>query len=195
MRLKQSNEEYLKNLEAVEKKLLPAVIKNTAKNGERVVEWMMEPSNDCCSGDVVDASEGNIRKAIDALHGIGFFDWDVPPVKKPAKKQPDFLQTNDGARQNQPKNVELDIQIAQEKKRREALGNLENGKIMAEAAKLVREHNPFPHSRRIRETTALKREFDRLVASKVHPKEVLAGVKALQDSFAGEDITRPRVDK
>lgn len=197
MRLKQSQEEYLQNLNAAAKKILPAALSETPEgahgNGLLLANWLRK---NCAEGDVIDASVVNIISAIVALDKAGLIDWKVPPTKKPAKPQPAFLQTNEGRAPNHARESqvsEINITMAQEKQRREKLGEQEHGKIMAEAAALVRNHSAYPHSRRIRETTALKAEFDRLVASKVHPKEVLAGVKALQNSFTGADITRPKI--
>ena len=119
-------------------------------------------------------------------------EWEIAPIKTPAKPRPDFLQTNDGARQNQPKEAELDIAMAHEKKRREALGDAANAETMAEAAALVRNHSNYPHSRAIRERDVLKKEFDRLVAAKVHPKQVLEALQAKRVTFEGSDVTRPR---
>ena len=95
-------------------------------------------------------------RAIRALDGTGLFDWEIAPTEKPAKKQPDFLQTNEGRAPNhahEAQVTEVDIQMAQERKRREKLGEQENGKLMSEAAAICRNHSNYPHSRAIRERT------------------------------------------
>ena len=183
---KQNEVEYNANIVAVEKKLLPAVLAATRRNGDLLAAWLMK---NCAEGDVVDASAKNILQAITALDAANLIDWKVAP--KPQKKRPDYLQSNDGAKQNQPKDSELDIAMAHEKKRREALGDAANAETMAEAVALVSRHSSTSHSRTARERAALKTEFDKLVAARVHPKDVLAGVKAKQDTFANGDVTRP----
>jgi hypothetical protein len=193
MNFKQGVEGYRKNIETAMRKLLPAVIKNTEKNGRRVSDWLVECH---AEGDVVDASTSNILAAVAALDGIGFIEWEIAPVKAPQKKKPDALQSHDGARPNHAREAqvsEIDVQINQERKRRERLGEAENGKIMSEAAALVRNHTNYPHSRAIRERDVLKKEFDRLVAAKTHPKQVLEAIQARRASFEGQDITRPRL--
>lgn len=193
MQFKQGAEGYRKNIEIVMKKLLPAVLKNTEKNGQRVSDWLVE---NCSEGDIVDASVENILKAIKALDGAPLgVEWEIAPAKTPIKRQPDFLQTNDGARHNQPKNSELDIAMAAERKRREKLGEQEHGRLMSESAALVRNHTNFPHSRAIRERTILKELYDKLVSTKTHPKQVLEALQAKRSEFEGADITRPKFDK
>ncbi len=188
---KQNEVEYNANIVAVEKKLLPAVLGATRRNGDLLASWLMK---NCAEGDVVDASAKNILQAITALNAANLIDWKVAP--KPQKKRPDFLQSHDGdptnhARENQVS--ELDIQMSQEKKRREALGDAANAETMAEAAALVRNHSSVSHSRTARERAALRSEFDRLFAARTHPKELLAALKTKQATFEGEDITRPRL--
>ena len=193
MRFKQGAEGYGKNIEKVMKKLLPAIIKNTEKNGRRVSDWLVEH---CAEADVVDASVENILRAITALDGIGFIDWEVAPVKVPQKKKPDVLQSSEGsptnhARENQKS--EIDFQMAHEKKRREALGDDANRKIMADAVSLVSNHSSVSHSRTYRERASLKAEFDKLVSARTHPQELLAALQAKQNTFADGDITRPHL--
>ena len=185
---KQNEQEYNANIVAVEKKLMPAVLAATPRNGQSLANWLLK---NCTEGDVVDASVKNILQGITALDAAKLIDWKVAPKVVPQKKRPDFLQTNDGARQNQPKDAELDIQMSQERKRREALGDAANAEMMAEAAAIVRNHSSISHSRTAREKVVLKTEFDRLVAARAHPKDVLKGVLAKQDTFANGDVTRP----
>jgi hypothetical protein len=187
---KQNQQEYNANIVKVEKQLLPAILAATANNGQSLANWLIK---NCAEGDVVDASVKNILRAVSALDAAQLIDWKVAPVKAPAKKRPDFLQTNDGSRFNQPKFSELDMQMEHERKRRSALGDAENGKIMSEAAAIVRNHSNYPHSRAIRERDVLKKEFDRLVAAKVHPTKVLEALKAKQSEFEGVDVTRPHL--
>jgi hypothetical protein len=193
MQFKQGVEGYRKNIDTAMKKLLPAVLKNTEKNGRRVSDWLVEH---CAEGDVVDASTSNILAAVSALDGIGFIDWEIAPVKVPQKKKPDVLQSHDGnptnhARENQKS--EIDFQMAHEKKRREALGGAENRETMSKAVALVSNHSSVSHSRTYRERAALKVEFDKLVSARVHPKDLLAALQAKQDTFANGDITRPHL--
>jgi len=193
MQFKQGVEGYRKNIDTAMKKLLPAVLKNTEKNGRRVSDWLVEH---CAEGDVVDASTSNILAAVAALDGIGFIEWEIAPVKVPQKKKPDALQSHDGDPVNHAKPnhaSELDLVMGQERKRREALGDAVNGKLMNEAAALVRNHTNYPHSRGIRERDVLRKEFDRLVAAKTHPNEVLAAIQAKRATFEGQDITRPHL--
>lgn len=192
---KQSESEYQNNITTVERKILPSKLAATASNGTLLANWIIK---NCAEGDVVDASVENILSAIVALDRAGLVDWEIAPVKKPAKKQPDFLQTNEGRAPNhahEAQVTEVDIQMAQERKRREKLGEQENGKLMSEAAAICRNHSNYPHSRAIRERTELKKEFDRLVASKAHPKDVLAALKTKQDTFSGADTMRPHYGK
>lgn len=196
MKLKQSEQEYLDNLVKAEKKLLPSVLSQTPEgaesNGHLLGNWMRKNAKD----GIIDVSVSNIIDGIVALDKAGLIAWQTPPVKKPAKPQPDFLQTHEGRAPNHAHEVrvsEVDIQMAQERKRRQQLGDVANGKLLSEAAALVRNHTNYPHARQLRERTALKREFDRLTAAKVHPEKVLAGVKALQNTFTGEDVTRPKI--
>jgi hypothetical protein len=191
MRFKQGAEGYGKNIEKVMKKLLPAMIKNTEKNGRRVSDWLVEH---CAEGDVVDASVENILRAITALDGIKFIEWEIAPIQKPAKQKPFVQQSSEGsptnhARENQKS--EIHFQMAHEKKRRETLGDAANAETMSEAVRLVNNHSSFSHSRTHREKAVLKSEFDRLVAAKTHPTDLLAALKAKQDTFANGDITRP----
>jgi hypothetical protein len=190
MEFKQGVEGYRTNVGEATKQLLPAVLKNTAKNGQRVSDWLVEH---CSEGDIVDASTKNILRAIRALDGAPLgVEWEVAP--KPQKKRPDVLQTTDGNRVNharENKVSEIDFQMAEEKRRRQALGDAANREILAEAAALVSSHSSVSHSRTYRERAALKTEFDRLIAAKIHPKDVLAAVKAKQDTFTNGDVTRP----
>src|SRR5580704_17551267 len=95
MEFKQGVEGYRKNVEEAMKQFLPAILKNTMKNGQRVSDWLVEH---CSEGDVVDASTKNILRAIRALDGAPLgVEWEVAP--KPAKR-PDVLQTHDGNRVN-----------------------------------------------------------------------------------------------
>jgi hypothetical protein len=175
MEFKQGVEGYRTNVGEATKQLLPAILKNTMKNGQRVSDWLVEH---CSEGDIVDASTRNILRAIRALDGAPLgVEWEVAP--KPQKKRPDFLQTNDGSRQKQKDaESELDIQMRQERERRVALGNAANAELMSEAAAIVRNHSSISHSRTSRERAALKSEFDKLIAARVHPKKVLEGVLA-----------------
>jgi hypothetical protein len=188
---KQTRQELDDNKIKVDKAFLPAVLglKAWASILPSMGIWL---NNNCSFNGVVDASVPNMIRAINSLDGTGLFDWEIAPIKKPAKKRPDFLQTNDGSRQKQKDaESELDIQMRQERERRVALGNAANAELMSEAAAIVRNHSSISHSRTAREKAVLKVEFDRLVAAKVHPKDVLAGVKAKQDTFANGDVTRP----
>ncbi len=179
MEMKQSQQKYAENLEEVRKRLLPSVLSATKNNGDLIGNWLVKNCSEA-EGAIVDASVANILKAIETLDKIpGLLDWEIPPVKKPAKKRPDFLQTNEGRRVTA----------------REALGDAANTEIMSEAVALVRNHTNFPHSRAIRERDVLKKEFDRLVAAKMHPKDVLAAIQAKRATFEGEDITRPRLSR
>ncbi len=189
VQFKQNEVEYNANIVAVEKKLLPAVLGATRRNGDSLAQWLIK---NCAEGDVVDASVKNILQAVNTLDAAKLIDWKVAP--KPQKKRPDFLQSHDGdptnhARENRIS--EIDIVMAQEKKRRQALGDAANAEIMSEAAAIVRNHSSISHSRTAREKAVLKAEFDKLAAARVHPKDVLAGVKAKQDTFANGDVTRP----
>jgi len=197
MEMKQSQQKYAENLEEVRKRLLPSVLSATKNNGDLIGNWLVKNCSEA-EGAIVDASVANILKAIETLDKIpGLLDWEIPPVKKPAKKRPDFLQTNEGRRvtAREAQDREQDILMSQERKRREALGDAANTEIMSEAVALVRNHTNFPHSRAIRERDVLKKEFDRLVAAKMHPKDVLAAIQAKRATFEGEDITRPRLSR
>src|SRR5579859_241806 len=182
MQMKQSQQKYAENIEAVEKRLLPAVLAPTPNNGQLIGSWLAKNCLEA-DGEIVDASVENIIRGIKALDSAGLIDWQIAPKVAPVKKRPDFLQSNDGAAHLQPKDAELRIQMKQERERRQKLGDAANAEIMSEAAALVSRHSSTSHSRTYREREALKKEFDRLVASKVHPKEVLAGVQAKQNSF------------
>jgi len=192
MEFKQTNEELDANKAKVDKTFVPAVLGDKAWTDllPSMGRWLL---NNCTFNGIVDCSVANMIRAINALDGTGLFDWQISPIKKPAKKRPDFLQTNDGAKQNQPKDAELDIAMAQEKKRREALGDAANREIMVEAVALVSHHSSVSHSRTNRERAALKAEFDRLVAAKTHPKDLLTALKTKQSTFEGSDVTRPRL--
>jgi hypothetical protein len=189
VRFKQNEVEYNANIVAVEKRLLPAVLAATRRNGDLLASWLMK---NCAEGDVVDASTQNILKAVRALDGAGLVDWQIAP--KPQKKKPDFLQSNDGRRvtAREAQEREQDILMSQERTRREALGDQANREIMAEAVALVQKHSSVSHSRTYRERASLKAEFDRL-NGKVHPKDLLAALQAKQNTFADADITRPRL--
>ncbi len=195
MEFKQSQQKYLENIGEVGKKLLPAKLADTKNNGQLVTSWLIKHCAEA-EGQIIDASTSNILRAIKALDVAGLIDWQTPPKVAPAKKRPDFLQSHDGdlvnhAREN--KVSEIDFQMAEEKRRRQALGDAANAETMAEAAAIVRNHSSISHSRTAREKAALKTEFDRLIAARVHPKDVLAGVKAKQSTFEGGDITRPHL--
>jgi hypothetical protein len=191
-RFKQNEQEYNANIVKVEKQLLPAILAGTANNGQSLANWLIK---NCAEGDVVDASVKNILQAVNALDAAKLIDWKIVPIQKP-QKRPDVLQSHEGSPINhaKPDHVsEIDLMMGQERKRRERLGDAENGKIMSEAAALVRDHTNYPHSRAIRERDVLKKEFDRLVAAKTHPKEVLEAIQAKRATFEGADITRPRL--
>jgi hypothetical protein len=190
MEFKQSQQKYLENIKEATRKLLPAVPADTVINGQLMLGWLIKNCAEA-EGQIIDASVENIIRAIKALDVAGLVDWQTPP--KPQKKRPDVLQTTDGNRVNharENKLSELDFQMAEEKRRRQALGDAANAETMAEAAAIVRNHSSVSHSRTAREKAVLKTEFDRLIAAKVHPKDVLAGVKAKQDTFANGDVTR-----
>jgi hypothetical protein len=190
---KQNGQEYNANIVKVEKQLLPAILAATANNGQSLANWLIK---NCVEGDVVDASVKNILQAVNALDAAKLIDWKIAPIQKPQKKRPDVLQSHDGNPVNHAKPdrpSEFDLMMGQERKRRERLGDIENGKLMSEAAALVRNHTNYPHSRAIRERDVLRKEFDRLVAAKTHPNEVLAALKAKQSEFDGVDVTRPHL--
>jgi hypothetical protein len=191
MEFKQSKQKYAENISATEKRLLPAILAATPNNGQLIAGWLIKNCAEA-EGEIIDASVENIIRAVKALDVAGLIDWQTPPKVAPAKKRHDFLQTNDGAKQNQPKDAEFNIQMAQERKRREALGDRANAELMSEAARIVRNHSSTSHSRTARERDVLRKEFDRLVAAKVHPKDLLTALKAKQDTFANGDVTRPR---
>ncbi len=188
MEFKQSKEIYAENIKAVEKKLAPAVLSATANNGNLLAGWLMKNCVEA-DGTIIDASVENIVRAIKALDGTGLIDWDKAPVKKPEKKKPDFLQTNDGAPVNHARESrsELDTQ-ERERKHREALDR-ENAKTMAEAVALIQGHSSTSHSKTAKERDLLKKEFDRLVSAKTDPKKLLAAIQAKQNSFyAGQQV-------
>jgi hypothetical protein len=194
MELKQSQQKYLANIEEVAKRMLPAVLAATENNGRLIGSWLAKHCVEA-EGDIVDGSTANILRAVDALDKAGLLDWQVAPVKKPAKKRPDVLQSRDGSPINhaKPDRVsDLDRTMAEEKRRREALGDAANREIMAEAISLVKNHSSVSHSRTYRERATLKSEFDRLVAAGTHPTELLVALKIKQDTFANGDVTRPR---
>jgi len=196
MKAKQTQEQIVQIIQALGPALKPAVLldcdansppeiqRQVRANISYILAYMDKHFTD--ADGIIDASLKNWVKAALALQDQ--LSWEVPPKKK---RQPDFLQTNDGARQNQPRDAELDIQMAHEKKRRAALADSANAEIMSEAAAIVRNHSSVSHSRTARERSALKTEFDRLIAAKVHPKAVLEGIKAKQETFANSDVTRP----
>jgi hypothetical protein len=193
MEFKQSEQKYTENIDAVVKKLLPAVLAVTRYNGQLVVGWLMKNCVEA-EGEIVDASVENITKAIRALDIAGLVEWKTPPKVVPTKKRPDFLQTSEGSAVNHAREnrvSELDIQMEHEKKRRAALGDAANREILEEAAALVSNHSSVSHSRSYRERAELKKEFEKLVASRVHPKDLLAALKAKQETFANGDVTRP----
>src|SRR5713226_1679117 len=190
MEFKQSQQKYLENIEEVGRKLLPAKLADTKNNGQLVTSWLIKNCAEA-EGQIIDASTLNILRVIKALDVAGLIDWQTPPKAAPAKKRPDYFQTNDGAKQNQPKDAELNIKMAQERKRREALGDAANAETMAEAVALVSRHSSTSHSRTARERSALKAEFDKLVSARVHPKDLLAALKAKQSTFENGDPTRP----
>ena len=194
MQFKQTSEELDANKAKVDKAFLPAVLGDKAWGAllNPMGIWLL---NNCAFNGLVDASVANMIRAVNRLDGTGLFDWQIAPIKKPAKKR-DYLQSHDGdlvnhAREN--KVSEIDFQMAEEKRRRQALGDAANREILEEAAALVSRHSSVSHSRTYREREALKKEFDRLVAAKVHPRDVLAGVQAKQETFSGGDITRPHL--
>jgi hypothetical protein len=192
IRWKQNEQEYSANITKVEQKLLPAKLAATVSNGQLLANWLIK---NCAEGDVVDASVPNILEAIAVLDKARSIDWEVAPTKTPQKKKPDFLQSREGsavnhARENQIS--EIDIAMAQEKKRREALGDAANDETLSLCHRLVGNHSSSSHSRTNREKAVLKAEFDRLVAARVHPKDLLAALQAKQDTFANGDVTRPR---
>jgi hypothetical protein len=75
----QSQQEYNKNIEALEASLLPKKIAATESNGTLLAKWLMKH---CTSNGVVDASVSNMRKGISQLHAAELVDWDVAPGKK-----------------------------------------------------------------------------------------------------------------
>jgi hypothetical protein len=185
MEFLQSKEKYQQNIQEVEKRLLLAVLSATPNNGNLLAGWL---AKNCvqAEGQIVDASVANILKAIDALDAAGLLDWEKAPVKKTEKKRPDFLQTNEGAKVNHAREShpsELDITMAQEKKRREALGDRANAELINEAVALIKRHTSTTHAKTGREREILKAEFDRLTALKAHPRDVLKGVEQKQQSF------------
>jgi len=196
MKTKQTQEQLAQIIQALGPSLKPAVLldcdansppeiqRKVRANSSYILAYMEKHFAD--ADGIIDASLKNWVEAALALQDQ--LSWEIPPKKK---NQRDYLQSNDGARQNQPKDSELDIAMAHEKKRRQALGDAANAETMAEAAAIVRNHSSISHSRTARERAVLREEFNRLVVARVHPKDVLAGVKAKQDSFANGDITRP----
>jgi hypothetical protein len=191
MQFKQSQAKYQENIDAVAKKLLPAVLAATPNNGQLIAGWLIKNCTEA-EGEIVDASVENIIRAIKALDVAGLIDWQTPPKVAPAKKRPDFLQTNDGAKQNQPKDAQFNIEMEQERRRRIALGDQANAETMAEAVALVSRHSSTSHSRTARERAVLKQEFDKLVSARVHPKDLLVALQAKQNTFTNGDPTRPR---
>jgi len=195
MKTKQTQEQLAQIIQALGPSLKPAVLldcdansppeiqRKVRANSSYILAYMEKHFTD--ADGMTDASLKNWVKAVLALQDQ--LSWEIPPKKK---NQRDYLQSNAGARQNQ-KDSELDIQMEQERRRRIALGDVANREILEEAARLVSKHSSVSHSRTARERAALKAEFDRLIAARVHPKDVLAGVKAKQDTFANGDVTRP----
>ena len=197
MKTKQTQENLAQIIQALGPSLKPAVLldcdansppeiqRQVRANSTYILAYMDKHFTD--ADGITDASLKNWLKAVLALQDQ--LSWAIPPKKK---NRPDFLQTNDGSRQKQKDaESEIDIQMRQERERRVALGDAANAELMSEAAAIVRNHSSISHSRTAREKAVLKVEFDRLVAAKVHPKDVLAGVKAKQDAFANGDVTRP----
>jgi hypothetical protein len=190
---KQTNEELDVNKAKVDKSFLPAKLGDRAWVGllPSMGRWLLI---NCTVNGLTDGSVANMIRAVNALDGTGLFDWEIAPIKKPSKKQPDFQQTNEGRRvtAREAQDREHDILMTQERARRSALGDAANAEIMAEAAAIVSRHSANSHSRTAREKAVLKTEFDRLVASRAHPKQVLESIKAKQNTFAnGDDVTQP----
>jgi hypothetical protein len=190
MEFKQSEQKYNENIREVEKKLSPAVLAATAISAQLIAGWLMKNCVEA-DGTIIDASVPNILRAINALDAAGLIDWEKPPVKKPEKKRPDYLQTREGepvnhARESRPS--EIDIAMGQEKKRREALGDAQNAEIMSEAIALIQRHSSTSHGRTARERDALKKEFDRLVAAKTHPKKLLEAIQAKQEGVYSSSV-------
>jgi hypothetical protein len=79
MMFKQSAQEYSNNIEALEASLLPRKIAVTESNGTLLANWLLK---NCSTDGVVDATVGNMRKAISQLHAVNLIDWDVAPGKK-----------------------------------------------------------------------------------------------------------------
>jgi hypothetical protein len=83
MPLRQTNEEYVRNVEALEKSLLPAVLVNSEANGNLLSGWML---GNCTDRDgVIDASLENLRRGVAALHKAGMIEWSVAPKKRPSE--------------------------------------------------------------------------------------------------------------
>src|ERR1700676_3459303 len=176
MEWKQSQQKYLENIEEVGKKLLPAKLADSRNNGLLIGNWLIRNCSEA-EGTIVDASTSNILRAVDALDKAGVLDWQTPRKVAPTKKRPDVLQTHDGNRVNharENKLSEIDFQMAEEKRRRQALGDAVNREILEEAAGLVSRHSSVSHSRTAREKETLKKEFDKLNRAKTHPKDLLA---------------------
>ena len=188
MRFKQSEQEYSANVSAVERKLLPSVLAATKRNGDSVASWLMKHR---AEGELVDASVANILEGVVNLDKIGLIDWDVAPVKIPQKRKPDYLQSHEGdpVNHSKPQHAsELELVHAEERRRRVALGDQEHREILAEAISLVRNHRGSTHAVSARQQEKLKAEFDNLSARKVHPRELLASLRTLQNSFNDSSI-------
>jgi hypothetical protein len=194
MEFKQSPKKIEENLNAATQRLLPAVFKETHLGvvGDLAGRWLKLNRAEA-EGEIVDASTTNILEAINALNDADLLKdcWERPPVRKPQKKRPDFLQSHDGDRTNHAREAqvsELDVQMAQEKQRRQALADRANAELVNEAIALIQRHSASSHGRTARERDALKQEFDRLTAAKTHPRDLLAAIKEKQNSFYNSSV-------
>jgi hypothetical protein len=139
---KQSTQEYEKNIQALEASLLPKKIAATQNNGNPLAAWLLK---NCSTDGVIDASVGNMRKAISTLHAANLIDWDVAPGKKiqlVQQKRNDAIPNH--ARDNTP-DIAAKIKVLDDQSK--ARDQIESDTIIASAVSFARNVSRATHSK------------------------------------------------
>jgi|SRR5882762_4262780 len=166
MQLKQTSQEYSRNIAAFGESIKPAVLASTPSNGQYMSGWLLKNCTDANGS--VDASVDNLRRACSALHAVGQLEWTVAPNQK---KQRDDARTDSAPSQDVVKEAveKFDARVEQE--------------AFAACKSIIASYRGRVHSITYKSRDILQAKFDELLANKTKPTAIKAALEVMVGNF------------
>ncbi len=184
MAMRQGLAEYAKNIQELEKSILPAVLKQASQsNNQLFIGWLLK--NCCDQTGVVDASVDNMRRAVSALHKAGLIEWEETKAPKILSETMSGPKLRDHAQPEEPRNRTIFHELDDKLKKEEA------NVALLPIIRSVENYFCHPHSEMYRRRDKLRKSLREMVrqfdAGKITVPEIQTKIKAEMAGF-GETI-------